>query len=201
MTESNSEEQQPTLRQRTRDAVREQVGREALALFVRNGFEATTADQIAEAVGISVRSFYRYFPAKEDVLVADSIAFGAHVARAFERRPTEEPVWLSLRQCLTPLVSAIQADPQRGLDMMHVIMSTAALRAAHFEKHLAWEQRLVPMVRARLENQHGPEHPLRAQTLTHAALACLDVALEAWVASHGESSLGDLLDEVFAQLD
>ena len=38
-----------------------------LALFIRNGFEATTVDDIAEAAGIGRRTFFRYFASKNDL--------------------------------------------------------------------------------------------------------------------------------------
>jgi AcrR family transcriptional regulator len=43
----------------------------ALDLFDRNGFEATTVDEIADAVGVNRRTFFRHFPAKEDAVFFD----------------------------------------------------------------------------------------------------------------------------------
>lgn len=80
---------------------------------------------------------------------------------------------------------------------MRVIMSTSALRSHHFEKHLLWEQMLIPVVEGRLGRPRGAR-ALHAQTAAHMALACLDVAFAQWVADGGESSLATLLDDVFA---
>jgi AcrR family transcriptional regulator len=188
-----------TLRERTREAVRAEVRREALALFVEWGFDATTTEDIAEAVGISPRSFFRYFPTKEDVLIGESIAFGNNVQEALSERPREEPIWTALRAALQPLVDSTMEDRDRGLSMLRIIMSTTALRAHHFEKHLAWERQLIPLVEQRVG---GPKasRALRAQTLTHTALACLDVALAEWVAQEGNPDLGDLLDTSFSHI-
>jgi AcrR family transcriptional regulator len=57
------------LREITRRAVRAQIADTAMALFVAHGFEQTTVDQIAAAVGISTRSVFRYFATKEDMVV------------------------------------------------------------------------------------------------------------------------------------
>jgi AcrR family transcriptional regulator len=192
----NDSAQQQTLRERTREAVRTEVRREALALFLQKGFEATTAEDIAAAVGISPRSFFRYFASKEDVLISDSIAFGHRVVDALAARPASEAIWASLRAALTPLVDGVMEQHPRGLNMMQVIMTTASLRAHHFEKHLTWEQLLIPIVEKRIGGP-GKSRALRAQTLTHVALACLDVALAEWVAQGGEPDLGALLDIVF----
>ncbi len=189
---------QPTLRERTREAVRDEVRRHAIELFTERGFDATRTDDIAAAVGISPRSFFRYFATKEDVLVGGSIAFGSHVRAALEARPAHEPVWTSLRRALDPLVTAMADERRQSLETMTIIMSAGSLRAHHFEKHLAWERELVPVVEQRLEPAHDKR--LRAQTLTHTALACLDVALAAWVESADSVRLSDLLDGVFAQV-
>lgn len=47
------------------------VMRRALDLFATHGYEATTVDQIAEVSGISRRTYFRQFRAKEDVVFAD----------------------------------------------------------------------------------------------------------------------------------
>ncbi|TCI98734.1 TetR family transcriptional regulator [Aeromicrobium sp. IC_218] len=187
-------EQQPgqTLRERTREAVRAEVRRAALALFVERGFDETRTEDIAAAAGISPRSFFRYFATKEDVLVSGSIAFGAHVRAALEQRPADEDLWTSLRRCLDPVLDVMDADPGYSLAMMRVIMSAPSLRAAHFEKHLAWEEMLRPVVAGR----NGGDD-LRASVLTHAAMAALDSALFEWVRQDGATPLGQLADVVF----
>jgi len=43
----------------------------ALNLFSANGYEQTTTDEIADAAGVSPRTFFRYFPTKEDVVLQD----------------------------------------------------------------------------------------------------------------------------------
>jgi Bacterial regulatory proteins, tetR family len=59
----------------------------ALALFDENGFEETTVEDIATAVGISSRSFFRYFPVKEDVVLGDAMPIGDVVRDALATRP------------------------------------------------------------------------------------------------------------------
>ncbi len=180
-----------TLRERTREAVRAEIRRAALGLFVERGFDETRTEDIAAAAGISPRSFFRYFATKEDVLVSGSVAFGVHVRAALEQRPAGEDVWTALRRCLDPLLDVMDADPGHSLAMMRVIMSAPSLRAAHFEKHLAWEELLRPVVVER----GGDE--LRASVLTHAAMAALDSALFEWVRQDGATPLSRLADLVF----
>src|SRR5919106_1490469 len=59
-----------TLRDRTRRAVRAEISQAAVALFAERGFDETTVEEIARAVGMTKRSFFRYFPTKEDAVFA-----------------------------------------------------------------------------------------------------------------------------------
>lgn len=187
-----------TLRERTREAVRDQVRVAAIELFSKDGFDATTTEDIARAVGISPRSFFRYFTNKEDVVIGGSIAFGDHVCEALAARPLDEPIWTSLRRSLDPIAAEAESDG-RNLDIMHIVMGAASLRAHNYEKHIAWEQKMIPIISARL----GPPEPAatqRAETLAHVAMACLDVAMAQWVSHDGAKPLPALLDAAFAQL-
>ena len=57
----------PSKRERTLAALVEA----GLDLFERQGYEATTVAQIARAAGVTEMTFFRYFPAKEHLLLDD----------------------------------------------------------------------------------------------------------------------------------
>jgi AcrR family transcriptional regulator len=184
------------LRQRARDAVREQIADIALDLFAERGFENVTVEEIATAAGISARSFFRYFPNKEDVVVGDPIPAGERIRDAFAARPSDEPIWTSLRVAFDPLIENV--DARRGTTIMKVISSTPSLRAHSLEKHHAWATMLSPLVAGRLDA--GPAQNLRAETLIRAALACFDVAIAEWTEHDGAIPLPPLLDQAFDEL-
>src|SRR5215467_11285087 len=54
----------------------------AISLFDRQGFEKTTVDEIAEAAGISRRSFFRYFASKDDLLADTIVDYGRSLVNA-----------------------------------------------------------------------------------------------------------------------
>jgi AcrR family transcriptional regulator len=60
-------EPEPDWRQRKKTATRGRIRASALRLFREQGYDATTVEQIAAAAGVSHMTFFRYFPAKEDV--------------------------------------------------------------------------------------------------------------------------------------
>jgi AcrR family transcriptional regulator len=78
----------------------------ALRLFELRGFGDVTVEEIAAEAGISVRTFYRYFPTKEDVLQLRIDRRSAAVRAALAARPADEPPLQSLRIAHTDVVGA-----------------------------------------------------------------------------------------------
>ena len=81
----------------------------ALRLFEERGFDITVEEVAAEAQ-ISARTFYRYFPAKDDVLQVRIDRRSIALRAALAARPADEPPLHSLRVALEEVVSA--EDPE-----------------------------------------------------------------------------------------
>ena len=69
---------------RSRQAAYAEITAIAMGLFLEQGFEQTTIDQIAAKAGISRRSFFRYFGTKEDIVLGDLAADGERMRDALE---------------------------------------------------------------------------------------------------------------------
>lgn len=83
----------PGLRERKKQRTRDALLRAALELFTTQGYERTTVDEIADAVDVSQRTFFRYFAGKEDVaLFLQRLAESHFVAAVRERPPHEAPL-------------------------------------------------------------------------------------------------------------
>jgi TetR/AcrR family transcriptional regulator, regulator of mycofactocin system len=78
----------------------------ALRLFEERGFGDVTVDEIASEAQISVRTFYRYFPGKEDVLQLQIERRSVALRAALAARPADEPPLHSLRLALEEAASA-----------------------------------------------------------------------------------------------
>ncbi|MFD3685532.1 TetR family transcriptional regulator [Nocardiopsis sp. NPDC058631] len=191
----------PGLRERTRRAVHREIAAAGMALFLEQGFEETAIEQIAEAAGISRRSFFRYFPTKEDVVLGDMIDRGHRVSAALAARPAGEEPWAAVRAALLALREEGPFDPAVDLRIARMMHQAPSLRARHLEKHLAWQELLVPELARRLRHTHGfdevtAEH--RAAAIVATALTCLDVATATWMRLDGEVPLEGLWDEAVA---
>ncbi|WP_333769636.1 TetR/AcrR family transcriptional regulator [Streptomyces sp. IBSBF 2435] len=182
------------LRELTRRTVRAQIAERAIALFIAQGFEETTVEQIATEVGMSARSVFRYFDTKEDMVVGSMLESGVRLADALAARPATEDPWRALRGALDVLLDAIAADREGSLAMARMFASTPALRAARRQKHAQWRELLVPGVLARLDG--GPEETrgLRAAAITTAVLGCVEVSVTRWSEAGGTGRLDALLD-------
>lgn len=182
------------LRERTRSMVRAQLAEAALQLFIEQGFEETTVEQIASATGLSRRSFHRYFSSKEDVFEQWSVETGEQIASALAARPPEEPPWLALRRAFDDLVQEMSTNPM-SLDITRMMLNTPALHATHLHKHAHWRDLLADALQQRLaDNGRGPAG-IAAVALAGAALASLDSAQSQWVAEDNQQPLDELVDQ------
>lgn len=185
------------LRSRTRDAVRERIADEALILFDQQGFDATTVEDIVVAVGISPRSFFRYFPSKEDVVVGDPLFAGAQLRDEVAKllRGGFAP-WPALTRALRAGAADVDSDSDRWLRVMRVVNGASSLRARNLEKHIAWSALLVPLLSG-VDSLTSGLNALQARALVGAAFACLDAALATWTELGGESAFIDTLEHAF----
>ncbi|MEU2930563.1 TetR/AcrR family transcriptional regulator [Streptomyces sp. NPDC007251] len=186
----------PGLRMRTRRLVTEALADTALELFDTSGFEQVTVADIAQAAGISQRSFFRYFSNKEDVVFGDRIPSAEDVRDELLRHLDEHPAWDALRATFQAAAHQMGAEADRWKQAIRVICHTPTLRARYLEKHLSWTDALVPEIASRMV-PGGPDAELKARTMVSVALGCFDVAVMRWADGDMDQPLAALVDEVF----
>jgi AcrR family transcriptional regulator len=169
-----------------------------MRLFLEQGFDATTIDQIANEVGISPRSLFRYFGTKEDIVLGNLTEVGQSVKVALEARPSSESPWEALRAAFEVLVEDPAYSSERALKIAKMFHETPSLRARQLEKRLRWLEFLVPNIEMRLGAETGTAPDPRAQAIVACALTCLDTATEIWLRRDGEGDLEQIFDEAVA---
>ncbi|SOD86885.1 TetR family transcriptional regulator [Streptomyces sp. Ag109_G2-15] len=144
-----------TLRERKKQRTRDALLRSALELFTTQGYEHTTVDEIAEAVGVSQRTFFRYFAGKEEVAFAVQDMAEARFVAAVRERPPHEAPMETLRQAVLEgwdgLSEAIEAvvPVELYVRMYRAIESTPSLLAAHLLRSAATEETLARLLAER----------------------------------------------------
>jgi len=185
------------IRERTRRLAQTELTTVAQDLFLEHGYDETTVDQIAAAAGMSKRTFFRYFPSKDDLVIGKYDLFGDRMADALDARPADEPVWESLRRVFDITLDYVQDDRQRARNdaMDHIVQSTPQLTARYLEKLQRVQALLIGRVAARLAL---PANDPRAAAIVAAAFACMQAARASWLGSDQSQPFDTFLDDAMS---
>ncbi len=114
-----------------RKAIKEQIAVSAFELFQQYGYEKTTVEMIAHTVGMSKRSYFRYFPTKEDVLLDSVHLFKSRFLERFRELLASEDIWEALKHALNEF--AVNCAEPGGGEIQAFIRKTPALLARQLE--------------------------------------------------------------------
>jgi AcrR family transcriptional regulator len=184
------------LRERKRRETSERIIGKGLKLFVKNGYEATTLDAIAEAAGISRRTFFYYFKSKEDVLLAarDSGFREALRPAMLDEPPDQAPVD-AVRNCLIKIASRYETRESVVFDRL--MESTPALRARKEAVFVDTEQILLE---AMCEVWPSPGRRDGLRLVAMVAMGTLRLALDKWKQNDAARPLAYYIRQGFALL-
>lgn len=178
------------------EGTRARVERAALDLFTLRGFEQVTTDEVADAAGISRRTFFRYFATKADAVWGD---FAAHVARLDALLSAADPAQPVLAAVCAAYVEVndYAADELPLLRERMLLILTEPALLAHSQLHYAEVDRVVARyVAARSATAPTDLVPRLVAATTRAAAT---TAFQAWLADE-RSALGGHLRQAFAEL-
>ena len=175
---------------------RDRVDRAALALFTSRGFDAVTADEVADAAGISRRTFFRYYPTKADAVWGDFDAHVGRLARLLASAPAGRPVLATV--CAAYAEVNHYGDPDLPVlrQRMRLILTEPALQA-HSQLRYADVDRVVAGYVAR--RCGAVPTALVPRLVATATRAAATTAFEAWL-SGDAPSLAEALHTAFGQL-
>jgi AcrR family transcriptional regulator len=178
-----------SLRDRKKDRTRRTLRAEALRLFAAKGFQATTIEEIAAAAEVAPRTFFRYFPTKEEV-----VFWSEHqpmLAGFVAARPDDEPAGEALRRGLVDgLASFYEQEREQLLERSKLACRTPALQPRWRQQQAALAAGMAPILADRLGVR--PDD-LAARAIAAAIAAALFVAIEEWQAHDGQEDLGALI--------
>jgi AcrR family transcriptional regulator len=117
------------LRERKKAQTRASVQSIALDLFSKQGYDATTVDQIITLAQISESTFFRYFPTKEDLVITDE--FDPVLIESFRSQPPELGVLEALRRSMQSILGNLNAEQNaEQSERIELLLAVPALRAA-----------------------------------------------------------------------
>jgi AcrR family transcriptional regulator len=181
------------------ERTREALVQAAMVRFLAQGVEETSAEQIAADAGVSLRTFYRHFRSKHDLLFADYTGLQWFRA-ALDARPADEAVIDSVQ-------SAIFAFPYD----VEALTKIAALRGHELDpdrivRHIREVQAdFADAIGAQLQRRScaaeaTPDERLRAAVTARCIAAAVFGAMEFWMLGD-DRSLGELARVCHAALE
>lgn len=122
------------LRERKKRLTRTALHRAALELADELGLEAVTVEAIAERAEVSARTFFNYYPSKDDALVGYDPTVADRLRATLVARPSEEPPVQAIRAVLTQHLAGLEANRatwalRRKLAMSHPELAIRMLGA------------------------------------------------------------------------
>ncbi len=183
-----------SMNDRKQQAAQLEIRRCAFELFLKSGYAKTTVDEIAEAAGISRRTFFRYFDTKEDVVIVALHLGGETLEELLRNRPRDEGPCISTQKALADLLVHFQTTSDRTWEILNLIQTNPKLRARFLLEREGWSSRIQSV----LVERGTPE--LRAALIAHIAGGVLTHVYELW---HADRNLdpGAAVDEAFATLE
>ncbi|OBF91250.1 TetR family transcriptional regulator [Mycobacterium sp. 852002-51152_SCH6134967] len=179
------------LRERKKLRTRATIRREAFRLIQERGYQATTVEQISAAADISPRTFSRYFPTKEAVLISDDHI--PPIIDAFVAAPADMSVIDAYRHAVETTFNSLTPEQREeaviGQRLMYTVPEVAGLLYAEYV-------RLIGLIEDALTQRPGaPADPRERRVLAGAIVGVLIGA------SHGTPLPGDPISDSLQVLD
>jgi AcrR family transcriptional regulator len=117
------------LRERKKIKTRAAIREHAMRLFKEHGYNETSVEQIAEAAEVSPSTFFRYFPTKEDVVLADDI--DPIVLQVLADQPADLPPMQAIRMAVAAVFEQLTPeDIDREVERQRLVYAVPELRQA-----------------------------------------------------------------------
>ncbi|MDH6574886.1 TetR family transcriptional regulator [Kitasatospora sp. MAP5-34] len=213
LTDTTQPDQVLGLRERKKRRTRDALVEAAHQLFLEQGYARTTVDEIAAAVDVSQRTFFRYFANKDEVALAILADAEDHFVANLRERPADENPLRALRRAIVltwrELGTARHDRPSSitaALELIQLIESTPTLLAAHLRRITEQEQ-IVAGILAEREGL-DPATDLRPRVMAAVFGGVLRSAHLSWSAENestetensGSEAMINLIERHFDQL-
>jgi AcrR family transcriptional regulator len=184
-----------TLQARKQQFVRDAIWDAATDLFADRGFDETTVDDIAQAAGVSRRSFFRYFSSKSDLMAYGMISYGAELSEAIDACPKSYSLFEVLAETVLKVARRSAAQP-RTRKIMAIVGKYPAARAAELSRFHEVQDRVAEAFARR---GGAARDGLNSSLLAGMTLQVLGVTFRAWF-NEPESDIATSAQQALATL-
>jgi AcrR family transcriptional regulator len=175
---------------------RERIVDVALELFIDQGYDVTTMEQIAQRAEIGSTTLYRYFPGK-DLLILDRFRRSIDLGALLRTRPAEEALSIALGAALHESLDNLD-DGDGRLAAIRRLVDNAPLPRARLWDLVAQAQRELESAIA--ERVDRPIGDLLVVMTAHITFAVLQIVTDKWRAGDHHTSPSVIVDEVLSAL-
>jgi len=178
-----------SLRQRKKDATHQAITDAAWELFAEKGYEETSVNDIAERANVAPRTFFRYFPTKEDVIYPEFEEMLQRVRDEFFRRPPDEPLMTSLITSMQTMTDTMTASSSRNQQRLMMLKRSPELSISDYIRRRMTNQ-IEEWV---LQRDAGcADVELRAKLASGIIGLIMDTSRDHWVSTGATEALPDL---------
>ena len=186
----------PGLRERKKARTRATIQACALRLFREQGYDVTTIEQIIEAADVSETTFFRYFPTKEDVVLADD--YDPRLIEAFRAQPAHLAPVPALRAAFATAFAGLTAQQRADQqERIALTLTVPRLRAAMLDQI---SQAMQLLARAMAERAGRRPDDFAVRTVAGAIVGAA-VAVSAAIADDPDADLPALIDQAITHLE
>jgi AcrR family transcriptional regulator len=166
-----------TLHTRKRQFVRDELWNTAVKLFAEKGFDETTIDDIAQAAGVSRRSFFRYFSSKNDLMAQSILTYGVALTEAIDSCPRTYSLSEVLRETVLQIAQRAAAYPA-SQTVMQIAAKYPAAREAQLSRMGEVQKRVADAFARRCSQRKRGD--LTPEVLAALTMSLMDVTLRSW---------------------
>jgi len=180
---------EPGLREVRKARTQRAIQEHAMRLFAERGYDATTVADVAAAAEVSSMTVFRYFPAKEDLVMADE--YDPVIVERIRARPSGEPLMGRIGAALVESAAGISpAGRVMLLARVRLGLSVPALRARMWDGQYRSQCYIVEALRGEIPD---PDREFELWVATGACLAAATAAITRWAEHGGEDDLPRLM--------
>lgn len=187
------------LRERKKVATRHALGVAAMRLAMERGLENVLVEDIAEAAGVSTRTFNNYFGSKYEAICALGFDRAMRIGAALRERPADEPLWGAIvAAVMSEYGSADHALDGDWMAGIRLVTSTPALHGEYLKVQAMTQYSLADAIGLRLGFKPGGS--MFPRILAASITAAVQGAMDRWLHADPPTALAPLIRGSLEQL-